>query len=190
MRIVWLVSLLVLGLPALGLPQENTPPTQTIRDLDFLIGTWAIRTEHFDPRNPEAGVELEETGTMTCRYDFEFNGSPAFIVCEHELTGSNGWHRMVLQYLRYSRFTDAFQFVGMFTNWPAAARGTLHNHPEERELELRYDLEVRNAIERGQDLYFFNDDFSEFRIEGVSNMSDMGITEFNPAFTTVGKKIG
>ncbi|MEK6153832.1 hypothetical protein WIW50_11255 [Flavobacteriaceae bacterium 3-367] len=175
--------------------QEKPPSKPSVQDLDFLIGTWQISFSFYDTHKPERGVIFTETGTQECRYDMELNGVPMFITCEGEVTVDSGVFkgrtRSFREAIRYSSFIKkAFERIGLYSNWPATALETLSYNFEARTLEIRGELDVQKGLlERYEDIYRFNANYTEYTRTNVANFSDMPITEFNLTVEGQGAKL-
>ena len=180
-------------LPAQADSADERP---SIKDLDFLVGTWQIRFEIHDTHQPERGVIIIEEGTQTCRYDLPMNGEPRFIVCEGDVTGTDdspvlaGRQRTFRESIRYNRFIEGFERIGQFSNWPSHAEERVFFHPESRELELRGRLAVQDGMrERYEDMYTFSEDYRSYQRRNVANFSDMRETEYRLTLSGTGRRI-
>jgi len=190
MRALFLTCLIILGSSTLGWTQEESEPKPTIQDLDFLIGTWDVTFGFYDPRKPGSEVALTEKGIVICKFDMEFNGIAKFIVCEGKMDGSNGWKRTFKEYTEYNRLKNTFERIAIYSNWPGMARDQVIYNSEERLLDIRGTLDVQNhLVERYQDYYRFNEDFTAYERTAVSNFSDMPVDEYNLVFKSSARKI-
>ena len=185
--------LVALGGPAVA-EESETPPR--ITDLDFLVGTWAIRFEIHDTHAPERGVIIIEEGTQTCRYDLTHRGEPQFIVCDGAVRAIEdspvlaGRARTFRESIRYNRFINGFERIGIFSNWPSHSEERVFWHPEQRVLELRGRLDVQDGLlERYEDLYTFSEDFSAYERRNVANFSDMPETLYRLTLAGTGRRI-
>ena len=80
--------------------------------------------------------------------------------------------------------------LGFILTGPLTAGNWDIFHPETRTLELRGELDVQNhVLERYEDFYRFNEDFSSFAREQIGNFSDMPVSTFNLTLKGSGKKI-
>jgi len=174
--------------------QDSRPaqisPTPKVQDLDFLIGSWEITFEIYDTHDPSKGVLFSEKGRQQCYYDLPQNGEHRFITCKGEVTNSNGRNRTFQESFRYSRFTKSFERVGIFSNWPSTAQELVTYDSIARKLILKGELPVQNnMLERYEDVYTFNEGYTQYTRRNVANFSDMPITLFNLTLTGTGNKI-
>jgi len=168
--------------------QEAKQPS--IKDLDFLIGTWAIEFDLYNAKKPEVGIESTEKGTQTCFYELPTNGEPMYITCNGEVTDENGRTRTFRESIRYSVFTNSFERTGLFSHWPSISQEMLSYQSDERKMTIQGTLGYnRGRIERFYDEYFFNENFTEYSRKHVTNLSDMKMTEFNVGLIGRAKKI-
>ncbi len=175
--------------------QEKVAQKPTVQDLDFLIGTWDITFTFYDPRNPARGETFTEMGVKTCQYDMELNGVPMFIVCETELIGKaqqeklNGRKRKATEFIRYGPFVNTFERVELYSNWPATAIEQLDYDSLTNKFVIKGQLAVQdNKLERYEDIFQFNNDYTYYDRKNVANFSDMPTTEFNLVLIGTGKK--
>lgn len=178
-------------LAACATAQEAIPARPVITDLDFLVGDWAITLESYDTRDPSRGVIASETGTQTCAYDLVHQGEPRAITCTGELTGAPWGPRTYQETIKYNRFIEAFERIGLYSGWPSHGVETVHFHDDSRTLELRGELAVGPAasdIERMEDTYVFDEDYTAFTRRNVGNFPDMPVPEYNTTFTGTGRK--
>lgn len=166
----------------------------TVQDLDFLIGKWEITFELFDTHNPTEEPLRTEKGWQVCEFDLEYNGVPMFIICKGEVEVDSGTRvgrkRQFQESIRYGRFSNSFERIGIFSNWPATSAETLSYDSITRKLVIRDNLNVQNnMLERYVDTYQFNEDYSSYKRSNIANFSDMPITEYNLTLRGTGKKI-
>ncbi len=172
----------------IGHSQEIDDPK--ITDFEFLIGTWEITFDFYDPHKPERGVVFQETGTQECYYDLVLDGIPTYITCKGEVVSSKGRKRTFQESIRYSRFEGRFIRVGLFSNWPATSQETLSFFPADRKFTIKGRLPYpRNRTELYQDIYLFNESYDTYEREHIANYPEMPLTEFNLALKGTGKKI-
>ena len=191
MKILVAALCLTVGLTSVGLTQEEgSEPKPTIQDLDFLVGTWEVSFDFYNPREPGSEPRFFETGVVTCSYDMEFNGVAKFIVCEGKMDGSNGWKRTFKEYTEFNSLKDSFERIAIYSNWPGMARDLVIFDSEKKVLDVRGTLDVEDHIvERYQDYYNFNDDFSAYERVVHTNFSDMPVNEYNLVFKSTAKKL-
>lgn len=162
-----------------------------VQELDFFIGNWEITFDWYDTHKPERGVIFTEKGNQQCRYEMELNETPMYIICEGQLVSSTGRVRTIHEAISYNRFINAFERIGMYSNWPSHGVEKLLYHPDKRMFELRGELDVQDhVLERYEDFYYFNEDYTSFTRKQVGNFSDMPVSEFNLTATGTGKKVG
>ncbi|QSE97085.1 hypothetical protein [Fulvivirga lutea] len=163
---------------------------QKVQDLDFLIGTWEITFDIYDTHHPEKGIIFSEIGRQECYYDLEHNGEPRFITCKGKVAREDGRERTFQESIRYGNFSGTFERVGIFSNWPATSEELLFYHEAERRFEIRGELGVQdNMLERYEDIYQFNEDYTSYERKNVANFSNMPVTEYNVTLMGTGKKI-
>ena len=91
--------------------QAQPLQSQSIQDLDFLIGEWDL-TETIYPGEPK---EYQETGTRTCSYYLD--GS--FIKCESETTVStSGKKRTYAYHINYDAREKCFRATNFANDFP------------------------------------------------------------------------
>ncbi|WP_420601967.1 hypothetical protein [Flagellimonas sp.] len=165
----------------------------SIKDLDFLIGTWEIQFEFYNTYHPEKGVWFTEKGKQVCYYDLDLNGEPRYIICKGEVTSDSGRFkdrkRTFLEAIRYGNFVDGFERVGLYSNWPGTAKERLSYDSISRVMTIEGELEVRNGKERYEDIYSFDQNHTSYTRKNVANFPDMPITKFNLTVKGTGKKI-
>lgn len=85
--------------------------SQSIKDLDFLIGAWEI-TETIYPGRPK---EYQEKGTRTCSYYLD----NSFIKCESKTTvSSSGKVRTYAYYINYDKKEECFRATNFANDFP------------------------------------------------------------------------
>ena len=166
--------------------QEVKP---TVRDLDFLLGTWDITFEIYDTHNPERGILFKERGVQHCSFDLEQNGEPMFITCRGEVTSDKGRTRTFQESIRYGTFVNTFERIGIFSNWPGTSEELLYFHSDSRKIEIKGQLKVQDGmLERYEDIYSFNEEYTFYDRRNVANFSDMPVKEFNLTLVGTGRK--
>lgn len=164
-----------------------------VQDLDFLIGEWEVTLDFFRTHQPNEPAYFYEKGNMNCKYDMELNGVPMFIKCTSYLEVYRGKYkgrkRVTVEYIRYGNFSKGFERIGVFSNWPATAIETLKYVKSEHKFVIKGELVVPQGLERYQDTYTYNADYSEFKRRNIANFSDMPIAEFNLTYKGTGRKI-
>ena len=185
------ISVISLLLSTLFVQSQNK---HTIKDLDFLIGTWEVEFDWYDTHKPGSKPEFSEKGTMVCSYDLDYRGTKKFIFCRSSLDTNEGRlkgrYRETLAVIQWSKFSNSFEKTGVFSNWPSTGIMTFTFNPLKRTFYLEGKLGVQDGmIERFAETYQFNKDYTEFERRNVANFSDMPITEYNLTMTCKGKKI-
>ncbi len=165
----------------------------SIRNLEFLIGTWEIQFEFYNTYHPEKGIWFTEKGTQTCYYDLDLNGEPKYIICKGEVICDSGRFkdrkRTFLEAIRYGNFVDGFERIGIYSNWPGTAKEYLNYDSIARAMTIQGELDVRNGKERYEDIYLFDEGNTSYTRKNVANFPDMPITKFNLTVKGTGKKI-
>lgn len=182
------IAVILLFSPVSRAQENNAAPA--IQELHFLVGTWEITFEIYDTHVAGGDLLFSEAGTQVCDYDLAHNQVPTFITCKGEVTSDRGRTRTFRESIRYSRFINAFERIGVFSNWPEHAVETVYFHPDRRTLELRGVLGVENGMtERYEDIYIFNRTYTSYSRRNVANFSDMPVTEFNLTLAGTATKI-
>ncbi|MEP1094684.1 MAG: hypothetical protein ABJG78_06210 [Cyclobacteriaceae bacterium] len=171
--------------------EEKTP---TVQDLDFLIGKWEITFEFYDTHDTTRGVYFTEEGFQICEYDLAYNGTPRYIVCQGELKAHGGKFegrtREIYEAIRYGRFENSFERIGLYSNWPATGLEILKYDSAKGQFIIRGQLNVQNnMLERYIDTYQFNEDYTYFDRTNIANFSDMPFTEYNLTLKGTGRKV-
>lgn len=95
------------GALLLGMTASGAPKTQSIRDLDWLIGSW-------DFVDVSVTRKYRETGTRTCSYTLD----EKYLVCQSIGTSQSGKERTYIFFLNYNSIDDRFEMVAMFGDYP------------------------------------------------------------------------
>ncbi len=179
--------------PVIAADQSTEPK---IEDLNFLLGTWEITFEIYDTHQPERGVLFTEVGTQHCEADLLHRGAPAFITCTGKVTATEdsqvlaGRTREFRESIRFNRFIGALERIGQFSNWPTHSEEVVLFHPAKRTIEFKGELVVQDSLlERYEDIYQFNENYTAYERTNVANFSDMPVTVFNLTLKGTGKKI-
>lgn len=100
---------------------------QSIKDLDFLIGTWKVE-ETIRPGTNEAYME---NGTRTCSYYL----NDTFIKCEAQTTiSTSGRTRHYAYYIRYNERDGYFSAVNFAHDFPRIGQFQWYLNKEAKEL--------------------------------------------------------
>ncbi len=191
----FLIVLFITILTSLQALAQDTPETRpTVQDLDFYIGTWEISFQIFDTHNPNQEALFTEKGTQICEYDLSYRGVPQFIICKGELVCDSGRYvgrtRSFQEAIRYGRFENSYERVGIYSNWPATGQELLWYDSAEARFVIKGELKVQDhMLERYEDVYQFNEDYTTYTRSNVANFSDMPITEYNLTLTGTGRKV-
>lgn len=174
--------------------QTETKKNPTIQDLDFLIGTWEVQFDWYDTHQPGSEPVFSEKGTMVCSFDLDYRGTKKFIFCRSSLDTYDGRlkgrHRETLEVIQWSRFSNAFERTGVYSNWPATGIETFTFNPKDRTFYLEGKLGVQDGMtENYAEVYQFDESYTTFQRRNVANFSDMPITEYNLTMTSTGNKI-
>ncbi len=185
------ISVILLLLSTLFVQSQNKP---TIKDLDFLIGTWEVEFDWYDTYKPGLKPEFSEKGTMVCSYDLDYRGTKKFIFCRYSLDTNEGRlkgrYRETLEMIQWSKLSGSFERTGVFSNWPATGFETFTFNPQTRTIYAEGELGVTDGkLERFAQTIQFNENYTEYQRRNVANFSDMPITEYNLTMTGKGKKV-
>ena len=154
-----------------------------------MIGEWEITFAIYDTYKPGEPPVYTETGTQTCEYGLDLNGTSMFIICTGTVVSTKGRTRSFQESIRYSRFSESYERTGIFSNWPATSKEFLTYDPETRKIGINGELGVtKGRLERYRDVYSFNHDFTTYTRHNVANFSDMPAHEYNVTLTGTGKK--
>ncbi len=177
--------------------QKNDAPK--VQDLDFLLGKWEIAFEIYDTHNPGSEPIFSEKGWQVCGYELKLNDVPMFLTCEGELIIDStdakrkkhlGRKREILETIRYSKFENSFERIGLYSNWPATGLEILHYDSAKRQIVIRGELNVQdNMLERYVDTYQFNEDYTYAERTNIANFSDMPITKYGLTLKATYKKL-
>jgi len=179
-----------------GFSQERRP---TVQDLDFLTGKWEIVFEIYDTHNPNTKPVFIEKGWQDCKYEMKLNGVPMFLTCKGQLVIDStdednvrglGRAREIIETIRYGRFSNSFERIGLYSNWPATGQEILKYDSLQRKIMIRGTLDVQdNMLERYIDTIQFNEDFTMAERTNIANFSDMPISEYNLTLKATYKKV-
>ncbi|MEQ9593419.1 MAG: hypothetical protein RLN86_12505 [Cyclobacteriaceae bacterium] len=170
--------------------QNAAERSTLLKELDFLIGTWDVTMEWYDTHKPGSERLFIETGQQTCAYDFYQDGLPMFITCRGEVTSDRGRRRTIQESIRFGKFSGTYERTGLYSNWPATGKELLYFDSDNHKFVIYGELDVQdNMLERYEDIYKFDDNYSSFTRKNVANFSDMPITQFNLTMIGIGKKV-
>lgn len=187
--------LLITILTSISLLAQDTPETRpTVQDLDFYVGTWEITFQIYDTHNPGQEALFTEKGTQVCEYDLSYRGVPQYIICKGQVVCDSrryeGRTRSFQEAIRYGQFEDTYERVGIYSNWPATGLELLRYDSANARFIIKGELKVQDhMLERYEDIYQFNEDYSVYNRRNVANFSDMPITEYNLTLTGTGRKV-
>lgn len=171
----------------------------TVQDLDFLVGEWEIQFEFYDTHKPNTGPIFTEKGSRNCFYEMEYRGVPMYITCEGRLIIDStdndhikgmGRTREFRETIRWGRFENSFERIGLYSNWPATGLETLAYDSAKRQFIIRGQLNVQNnMLERYVDTFQFNEEYTYAERTNIANFSDMPIAEYNLTFKAKYRKV-
>ncbi len=172
--------------------QDENKQKPSVQDLDFLIGTWDLDFKFYDTHKPEIGVWFTEKGAMVCEYGMLKDGVPKYIICSGQLKCDSGRfkdrQREFKTFIRYGNFVNGFERIGLYSNWPGTAKELLFYRSEKRIIEIKGELTVVEGIERYEDIYYFNEDYTSYTRINKANFPDMPVTQFNITHESTAKK--
>ncbi|MCE7995557.1 MAG: hypothetical protein HEP71_26500 [Roseivirga sp.] len=102
---------------------------QSIRDLDFLIGTWQVEETLY----PGTDKEYKEKGMRTCEYYL----GDSFIKCEAETTVSKtGKNRMYVYLINYNKWGEYYQAINFSNDYPAYSHQQWYLDADKKEIRI------------------------------------------------------
>ena len=134
---------------------------KSIKDLDFLIGTWETRED-----NVEEG--WWETSTREIKYTLKGN----FIELKANSIDSNSRKREYFWYINYNKKTEQFEMVSMFSNWHKTQFDILVWDSKQRRLTIRNKPESENEFHERFGEIIFNKNFDEYTWKGENKYGD------------------
>ena len=193
MRSIFILTLLAFLNSTATIAQDKSANTPTVQDLDFLIGTWDVIFQIYDTHNPGGKPIFTEKGYETYEYALDLNGIPMFIICTGELIREDGKRkkrvRQFQESIRYDRFVNSFEQIGLYSNWPGTGLETLEYDSVGRTIISKGQLAVQDGmLERYQDFFQFNEDYTYYEHTNRANFSDMPVPEFNLTSKSIGRK--
>lgn len=134
----------------------------SIRDLDFLIGSWEVREDNEEKT-------WWEKSTRTGRYTLD----STYIELKSVAVSSSGKERTYLWLIHYNAEAQQFEMVSMFSNWPKILLDILHWDPDLRKLSIRNEAKYKTGEyhERFGEL-LFEADFNSYTWKGVNKYGD------------------
>ena len=133
---------------------------RSIKELNFLIGTWETRED-----NDENG--WWETSTRVIQYTLKGN----FIELKANSIDSNGRKREYFWYINYNKKTERFEMTSMFSNWYKVQLDILSWNPEKRTLTIVNNPNDGKFPERFGELVF-SKDFKSYVWKGENKYGD------------------
>lgn len=107
----------------------QTALAQSIKDLDFLIGTWKVEETLY----PCTEKEYKEKGVRTCEYYL----LDTFIKCEAETTVSKTGKKRVYVYLiNYNQWEKYYQAINFAHDYPAYSHQQWYLDVEKKEISI------------------------------------------------------
>ena len=128
---------------------------QSIKDLEFLIGTWEVREDN------EEKTWWEES-TRTGRYALD----STYIELNCTAVSSGGKERTYLWLIHYNNKVKQFEMVSMFSNWHNVQFDILEWNAEERKLTIRNDPERTLGFHERLGVLTFEEDFNGYSWSG------------------------
>lgn len=102
---------------------------QSIKDLDFLIGSWEVEETLY----PGTEKEYKEKGIRTCEY-YLMN---AFIKCEAETTVSKtGKSRSYVYLINYNKWEKYYQAINFSNDYPAYSHQQWYLDADKKEIRI------------------------------------------------------
>ena len=138
----------------------NSIYSQSIKDLDFLIGTWQVREDNTDKG-------WWETSTRVGKYVLKGN----FIELKAESIDSNGRKREYAWYFHYNKKAKQFEMTSMFSNWYKVQSDILEWDAKTRTLTIRNKPEGAEYHERLGKMVF-SKDFKSYVWKGENKYGD------------------
>lgn len=190
---------LAIMLVSLFLNAQEKGEFPTVQNLDFFTGRWEITLEIYDTHKPNTDPIFIERGYQLTEYDLSYKGIPMFLTTKGYLeiveTDEKRKHLMgrtreFQESIRYGKFENSFERVGLYSNWPATGIETLVYDSISKMFIIRGQLNVQNnMLERYVDTYQFNDDYTYYDRTNIANFSDMPISEYNLTVRGTGRKV-
>ena len=134
---------------------------KSIKDLDFLIGTWETREDIADK-------EWWETSTREIAYTLKGN----FIEINARSIDSNGKEREYNWYINYNKKTDEFQMTSMFSNWHKVQQDILEWDPDTRTLTIRHKPGVDDEYHERLGKLVFDESLTNYTWTGENKYGD------------------
>ncbi len=119
------ILIVLISASANGHAQEKS-----IKDLDFLIGTWEVREDNDEKT-------WWEESTRTGKYILD----GTYIELKSSAVSSRGKERTYLWLIHYNVKAQQFEMVSIFSNWHEVLLDTLHWNAKKRKLTIRNDVE-------------------------------------------------
>lgn len=121
LKIMFSFTLLVLGF--------ESGQAQSIKDLDFLIGTWEVEETLY----PGTDKEYKEKGTRSCEYYM----LDSFIKCEAETTVSKtGKNRVYVYLINYNKWGEYYQAINFSNDYPAYSHQQWYLDVDKKEIRI------------------------------------------------------
>ena len=138
----------------------NSIYSQSIKDLDFLVGTWEVREDNIDKN-------WWETATRIGKYVLKEN----FIELKAESIDSNGRKREYRWYFHYNKRAKQFEMTSMFSNWHKVQSDILEWDVKSRTLTIRNNSAVSEFPKRYGKMVF-SKDFKSYVWKGENKSGD------------------
>ena len=152
----------ILSLTALdGFAQDDPQPESSIKDLEFLIGTWDVRED-----NDEKTWWEEATRTVTYALD------STYIRLEAKAISSSGKKRTYQWLIHYNSKQQQFEMVSMFSNWHKIQLDILSWDQHTRTLTIVNKADYEEFPERFGQLVFA-EDYRSYEWKGENKYGDV-----------------
>ncbi len=133
---------------------------QSIKDLEFLIGTWEVREDNDKKTWWEESARI---GTYTL--------DSTYISLEAQAVSSGGKERTYQWLIHYNNKAQQFEMVSMFSNWHKIQLDILSWNPETRTLTITNKPNSEEFHERFGQLVFA-EDFNSYIWKGENKYGD------------------
>ncbi len=133
---------------------------QSIKDLEFLIGTWEVREDNDKKTWWEKATRI---GTYTL--------DSTHIQLQAQAHSSSGKQRTYLWLIHYNDKDQQFEMVSMFSNWPKTQLDILTWNADDRTLTIVHNPQLEEFPQRFGQLVF-SDDYQSYEWRGENKYGD------------------
>ena len=133
---------------------------QSIRDLDFLIGTWEVREDND-----------KKTWWEKCIRNVSYTLDSTYIKLEANALSSSGKQRTYLWLIHYNNQAQQFEMVSMFSNWHKIQLDILTWEADTRTLTITNNTNYAEFPERYGQLVFA-EDLQSYQWRGENKYGD------------------